>query len=163
MDILNALDGNGFIIKQSKLTDVPFGKYTADEHGCGMIAAYNAAKAAGVNPKFDNAVKYFVDHTFLNGKHGATAFQISGYLRKFGLAKGYLFGKKNYSKVDVGILWYKHSAGWHYVAFYSVGNGKFNFLNADERRMVNIRTMDDFFKTYVKCKLSAVFIVKKGG
>ena len=163
MDISNALDKNGFIIKQSKLTDVPFGKYTADEHGCGMIAAYNAAKAAGANPNLDDAVQYFVDHSCFGGKYGANAFQISGYLRKFGLANGYLLCKKNYSKVDVGILWYKHNSGWHYVAFYSVGNDKFNFLNADERKMTNIRTMDEFFKTYVKGKISAVFIVKKGG
>lgn len=160
MDILNALDKNGFIIKQSKLTDVPFGKYTADERGCGMIAAYNAAKAAGANPSFDDAVQYFKYHAFLGGKHGATAFEISGYLRKFGLAKGYLFRKKNFSKVNVGILWYKHRYGWHYIAFYSVGNGKFNFLNANESKSSYICTMDDFFQKEVKSKLCAVFIVK---
>ena len=160
MDISNALDRNGFIVKQSKLTNVPFGKYTADEHGCSMIASYNAAKAAGVNPSFDDAVQYFKDHTFLGGKYGAIAFEISGYLRKFGLTKGYLFCKKNFSKVNVGILWYKHRYGWHYIAFYSVGNGKFNFLNANEGKIPYICTMDEFFKNEVKSKLCAVFIVK---
>ena len=163
MDISKALDKNGFIINQSKLTDIPFGKYTADKHGCGLIAIYNAIKAVGIEPDLDDLIAYFKKYAYFGGKFGSNALQISVYLHKYHLDNGYMFCKKNFSKVDVGILWYKHSAGWHYVAFYSVGNGKFNFLNADKGKNPNVCTMDKFFERYVKSKIYAVFVVKKGG
>ena len=162
MDISNSLDKNGFIIKQSKLTNIPFGKYPANKIGCGLIATYNAIKAAGIEPDLDDLIEHFQHGLWFNGKYGANAFQISGYLHKYHLDNGYLLCKKNFSKIDIGILWYKHSGGWHYIAFYSVGNGKFNFLNADEKKSTNICTMDEFFNRYVKSKVCAVFVVKKG-
>ena len=160
----NALshDKYNFIIKQSKLTDISYGKTTMAENGCGIIAVYNALKVLGIEPNFDDILSYFEKYAFAGGKYGSTAFQISGYLRKFNLAKGYLFCKKNFNKNDVGILWYGHKNGYHYATFYSDKNGKFIFLNVRDKYPL-VCTMDEFFKTYVKSKLCAVFIVKKGG
>lgn len=161
----NALshDGYNFIIKQSKLKNIPYGKTTVDQKGCGIIATYNAMKAAGMEPDFDDILSYFTKHAFMNGRFGSNAFQISGYLRKFNLSNGYIFCKKNFNKVDIGILWYGHKQGYHYVAFYADKDGKFNFLNADEKKYPLVCTMDEFFERYVKSKLCAVFVIKKVG
>lgn len=41
-------DENGYLVRQSLMTDVPYGRRTVARAGCGFLAVYNAARFFGL-------------------------------------------------------------------------------------------------------------------
>lgn len=156
-----SLSPDGYINDQIKVTNYMYGPVTVALSGCGPIAAYNALKALGKEQFFENVLEYFNKTTIQSFRLGSTIFQFFGIMRKYGIKMKVHFKKKNFNNADVGILWYKHIAGWHYIMYRRVDTlGDYYFYNAGGVTHPIIGTMEEFLNKYAISKICAVFELK---
>ena len=107
MDIATkAWTTDGYLDYQEQMRNIPYGKYTIGEKGCGFIAAFNALKAS-VNPQdIDSVYNWFNKTLFAGARWGTNIFQMVAFLIKHKAFKGFKLTKKGYSDLNVGILLY---------------------------------------------------------
>ena len=140
----DSFSGDGFIVRQSQITDVKYGRYPSAKNGCGWIAAYNLLKLAGRNPD-PRAVAKSLEKTLLFGGYlGTSLAPLAIYLAAKGLRPSLRFtwwsteaGSKKFSS---GILLCRAKKYAHYVA-YSNNGGEFKFYNSE----FDCKTMREFF------------------
>jgi len=145
----NSLSKDGYIINQSKLNTIPYGKYTSDYNGCGWIATYNAMKLLGEKVDVENIIDYLNHYTIIKGKLGTNPAGIKNFFkeRSFSLKSTSHVEKFNsYSKnCGAGIILYLSNQTAHYVAFNKSGE-QYHFYNDIYGKEDDIRTMDQFLK-----------------
>lgn len=145
---------DGFMIDQKKMDDVPFGRCTCKNSGCGCIAAFNLLKAERGAEDWDNIFAEFQKGLLLGGRWGVMPFKISRFLKKrdFSFQKMILPKRAAQAaeKSKSGILLYCTGHSLHYVAFYNCGGGVHRFLNADCGNDRHLMTMDAFLKKHSK-------------
>lgn len=124
-----AFNKEGYINDQGALKDIPFGATDLGNKGCGFVAAYNILKRLKRPIDLDYLHNFFLKTACFKGKFGISICQIIFYLISEKLFNGIVTSSKKYKNINLGILWYKHSGGWHYVTFYKEKNG-YIFLNA---------------------------------
>ena len=104
MDIAKkAWTTDGYLDYQEQMRNIPYGKYTIGEKGCGFIAAFNALKASGNPQDIDSVYNWFNKTLFAGARWGTNIFQMVAFLIKH---KGFKLTKKGYSDLNVGILLY---------------------------------------------------------
>lgn len=154
-----ALTPDGYINRQSKITNLSYDSIPVSETGCGLIAIYNVFKALGKPQPFDVILKYFNKTTIHSIHLGSNFLQIAGFMRKYNVKIKLVTDKAKFNRGNVGILWYKHKNGWHYVAYVKSNNNQYTFYNALDQALPVMDTMDGFLSKRVVCKLCAVFEV----
>lgn len=65
-------DENGYLVRQSLMTDVPYGRRTVARAGCGFLAVYNAARFFGLPVRESEVWQYFHRGVFLGAVMGTT-------------------------------------------------------------------------------------------
>ena len=78
-------DENGYLIRQSLMTDIPYGCRTAAEKGCGFMAVYNAARYFAQPVTESEVWQFFHDHVFLRGVMGTTVGHVCRGVYRFGM------------------------------------------------------------------------------
>ena len=154
-----AFNKNGFINKQGALDGIPFGATTLGDNGCGFIAAYNVLKRLKRPINTQHLYNFFLNTVFFKGKFGISILQLVLWLfgeKAFG---GLAILPHTYKNIDLGILWYKHSFGWHYITFYKEKEG-FIFLNAGLDGITPM-SFEEFLAKYSVSFLTCVIKVKK--
>lgn len=107
MDIAKkAWTTDGYLGHQEQMRNIPYGKYTIGEKGCGFIAAFNALKASGNPQDIDSVYNWFNKTLFAGTRWGTNIFQMVAFLIKHKAFKGFKLTKKGYSDLNVGILLY---------------------------------------------------------
>lgn len=154
------LTSDGYIDHQRALDDIVFKDSKISDTGCGVIAIYNAMHYLKMNPNF-NDIKNYVAKTSITTKLGTTFMHVIGYLRKKKIYGGICTCKKNFSKINLGILLYLHKQGFHWVTFYRDGD-KYRFLNVYNGFAKKRLTMDEFLKTQSITCIKYVIKVKEG-
>ena len=81
-------DEDGYLIRQSLMTDIPYGCRTAAEKGCGFMAVYNAARYFAQPVTESEVWQFFHDHVFLWGVMGTTVGHVCRGVYRFGWCAG---------------------------------------------------------------------------
>ncbi len=154
---------DGYLVHQSLMTEVPYGRFTAAKNGCGFIALYNAVHHF-VRPYTEEQVhRFFHRHAFLGGLLGTTVFRLVGGVYRFGLrVKGIRY--RDLSDVEAGILWYHTGTTKHYVFLHRSEEEKFRYYNTSYARQE--MPFRDFYTNFVKktplLKLPIMFTLSLG-
>jgi hypothetical protein len=154
-----ALTPDGYINQQIKITNLIYDSIPVARTGCGPIAIYNVLKLIGKEEPFDAILKYFNKTTIHSIHLGSNFLQICGFMRKRNIKMKLITNKSKFNTTNVGILWYKHRGGWHYVAYVKGDNDKYIFYNVASQVMPVVDTMERFLSNYSVCNLCAVFEV----
>lgn len=154
-----ALTPDGYINRQSKITNILYDSIPVADTGCGLIAIYNVFKALGKPMPFDVILKYFNKTTIHSIHLGSNFLQIAGFMRKHNVKIKLVTDKSKFKNGNIGILWYKHKSGWHYVAYVKLDDNRYTFYNALDQVMPVVDTMNGFLTARVVCKLCTVFEV----
>ena len=157
-----AWSSDGYLDRQEFMYNIPYGSLSVGKKGCGFIAGFNALKAIGLNPDVEQVYQWFVSHLIFKGKIGTTVFQVCRFLRKNSVKFRIVVGKKQYSKVKVGIMLYYTGGGYHWVTYYfDEKTSKFRFINADGHYSTVVRyTIDEFLKKHSKSCFHYVIKIK---
>lgn len=143
-----AITSDGYIINQSLLSNIKYGKYTSDYNGCGWISAYNSLISLGKSPKYTEVISDLQNHSIFNGLFGTNPLYFNKYFSQKGYKVKINLCKKKFnaaaSSCTTNIILYFHSKGAHFVSFKSLGNGKYHFYNDIYGKEDDIRTMDQF-------------------
>lgn len=147
------LDGEGYIIDQGHMDQVPFGWFSTKEKGCGWIAAYNLLKMNGMEEPADQ-VRREMEHYGLPGKVlGQELVWLLAYLHHKGFhirvsMPGYRGCEKILQDYPTGILMYLHKRGAHYAAYHAVDAQKVHLYNAIYQRKNHIVPIRNFLKAH---------------
>ena len=129
-----ACSEDGYIIDQRLVDDVPYGKFHSDYNGCGWIASYNLLRCMGRDISVDEVCRALEKGSLFRGLLGTGPFRIRRYLKKSGLHVKTVLSKKKAAALApaflCGMMLYRHSAGYHFVAFSNQGGGLMRFYNA---------------------------------
>lgn len=122
-------DENGYLIRQSLMTDIPYGCRTAAEKGCGFMAVYNAARYFAQPVTESEVWQFFHDHVFLWGIMGTTVGHVCRGVYRFGMkVTGLRY--RNLKDARAGILWYHTGRSRHYVLVRRCEGGRYAFPNS---------------------------------
>lgn len=139
-------DENGYLIRQSLMTDIPYGCRTAAEKGCGFMAVYNAARYFAQPVTESEVWQFFHDHVFLWGVMGTTVGHVCRGVYRFGMkVTGLRY--RNLKDARAGILWYHTGRSRHYVLVRRCSDGTYAFPNSPAREAMRF---SDFYSKYVK-------------
>lgn len=145
--IRTAYSAEGFLVDQARITDVRYGCRTSDRNGCGWIAVYNLLRCLNDDADYSEIVAALARHSLFCGLFGTSPFRIRRYLKRRGHDTLTVFGKGRTAEIGecarAGILMYRHSGGWHFVAFAQAGDGVLRFYNAVAGQACE-RTMERF-------------------
>lgn len=78
-------DENGYLVRQSLMTDVPYGRRTVARAGCGFLAVYNAARFFGLPVRESEVWQYFHRGVFLGAVMGTTIGHLCRGVYRFGM------------------------------------------------------------------------------
>lgn len=147
----------GFIIDQARVTDVRFGCRTSNVNGCGWIATYNLLRALGDPVSPGTVASALEKHTLLFGLLGTNPLGVRRELRRRGYPMQTALGRKRAvlacAQAVAGILVYRHSGGWHFVAFVRRESGLLRFYNAVAGACAYERTMEAFLREQNRAKV----------
>lgn len=139
-------DENGYLIRQSLMTDIPYGCRTAAEKGCGFMAVYNAARYFAQPVTESEVWQFFHDHVFLWGVMGTTVGHVCRGVYRFGMrVTGLRY--RDLKGARAGILWYHTGRSRHYVLVRRCSDGTYAFPNSPVREAMRF---PDFYNKYVK-------------
>lgn len=146
-----ALSKDRFIINQSSLTQIPYGKYSSAVNGCGWIAVYNYLRLLH-SPLPAKVIIRQMEHGLLfRGKIGTNLFFLYGYLWYLGhpslLFPHFTFTIRR-THAKKGILMYYTGSGIHFAAFRRISKTHFCFYNAVNGKEKHHQTMSEFINTY---------------
>lgn len=141
---------SGQIVDQRRMAKVRYGLRTSDVNGCGWIAVYNFLRCMGSRVPPDGVAGALSKHSLFRGLLGTSPFRIRRYLRRHGYALRNAFGTKKAADraadARAGILLYRHSGGWHFVAFVRADDTQMHFYNAIAGAPNHLETMESFLK-----------------
>ncbi|MBR5571720.1 MAG: hypothetical protein IKV99_03665 [Oscillospiraceae bacterium] len=154
---------DGYLVHQSLMTEVPYGRYTAARKGCGFIAVYNAVRYFARPYTEEQVHRFFHRQVFLGGVLGTTFFHLARGVYRFGLrVKGIRY--RNLSGVEAGILWYHTGKTKHYVFLHRGEGENFRYYNTSYARQE--MPFRDFYTNHVKktplLKLPIMFTLSLG-
>lgn len=139
-------DEDGYLIRQSLMTDIPYGCRTAAEKGCGFMAVYNAARYFAQPVTESDVWQFFHDHVFLWGVMGTTVGHVCRGVYRFGMrVTGLRY--RDLKGAKAGILWYHTGRSRHYVLIRRCSDGTYAFPNSPAREAMRF---SDFYNKYVK-------------
>lgn len=139
-------DEDGYLIRQSLMTDIPYGCRTAAEKGCGFMAVYNAARYFAQPVTESEVWQFFHDHVFLWGVMGTTVGHVCRGVYRFGMrVTGLRY--RNLKDARAGILWYHTGRSRHYVLVRRCEDGRYAFPNSAAPGPMGF---PDFYNKYVK-------------
>lgn len=145
-----AYSESGHIVDQARLTDVRYGCKTSDVNGCGWIAAYNFLRCMGARVPQQTVLAEMARHALFRGLLGTSPFRVLRYLKRSGFPMRSCFGVKRAAEraqaARAGVLLYRHSGGWHFVAFERADGGRLHFYNAIAGAPDHIERMDSFLR-----------------
>lgn len=140
---------SGHIVDQARMRDVRYGWRTSDRNGCGWIAVYNFLRCMGSRVAAGGVADALSRHSLFRGLLGTSPFRIRRYLRRHGYALLDAAGTKKAAQAAAsarsGILLYRHTGGWHFVAFTREDGERLHFYNAIAGAPNHIETMESFF------------------
>ncbi len=141
---------SGHIVDQARMGTYRYGCRTSDINGCGWIAVYNFLHGMGSCVQPESVAEALAKHSFFHGLLGTSPFRIRRYLRRHGYALLTAFGIKKAAVCAAGamsgILLYRHSGGWHFVAFTRAQGDALHFFNAIAGAPNHVETMQAFLK-----------------
>lgn len=139
---------SGHIVDQRRMTDVRYGLRMSNINGCGWIAVYNFLRCMGSRVLPDSVARALARHSLFRGLLGTSPFRIRRYLRRHGYALQSAFGISKAAEraafAAAGILLYRHSGGWHFVAFVRADGDELHFYNAIAGAPNHVETMRTF-------------------
>ena len=145
-----AYSNTGHIVDQARLTDVRYGCRTSDLNGCGWIAVYNFLRCMGARIPQGEIIAEMARHSLFRGLLGTSPLRVLRYLRKSGFPLRSAFGVKRAARIAEtarsGILLYRHSGGWHFVAFERADGGRLHFYTAIAGAPDHMESMGSFLK-----------------
>lgn len=157
-----AFSRDGYLTDQSRLRDVPYGRFSSARSGCGWVAAYNILHAAGWDPSADRVRRGLEKGLLLGGVLGTNLFFLLAWLRCQGLrprlALSPLTAALRMRRCPAGLVYYFTGRGMHFAAFVPAGQGRFRFLNAVYGRPV-VCTLDEFRRRYARLSCCFLFTV----
>ncbi len=159
----SAVNEQGLIINQSKLTEFSYGVKKANKNGCGVIAVYNFLKLHNQQPNFQNLLRYFDAYgTYAFGTLGTDPFAIQTYLKLKGFNAGITVNRGEMNtlaqKSGVSILMYFYPKGAHFIALsYCENENKFLTYN-EIYGSVKQRTFDEIFSVGNRNKKFCILI-----
>ena len=151
-----AFSEDGYIINQHELSDIPYGRRTSKESGCGWIAAFNFLRAIGRDAHWPYIHMAFAGGGLGRGVFGTGPFRLYRFLKRQELPTlRCVVGRKQALRqagdgLRAGVLLYRHRTGLHYVAFKQEGEGVFRFFNAMPGNARHVESMEDFLRTHTK-------------
>ena len=80
-------DENGYLVRQSLMTDVPYGRRTVARAGCGFLAVYNAARFFGLPVRESEVWQYFHRGVFLKNAPAGILWYHTGHSRHYVLVR----------------------------------------------------------------------------
>ena len=140
---------DGYITDQDHFSAYKYRGMTSNYNGCGWIAAYNLRRAQGHDVDFESV------HRDMNALF---PFQIPGptpvwklrlYLARHGkyqLTVGKKASLAAAEQAPAGILRYWEGKTPHFVPFIRQGDGRYRFLNVNDRMEDFICPMDEFIR-----------------
>lgn len=154
--IEGAFSKDGYLINQSMLKEISYGKRGSHQNGCGWIAAYNFFKAAGKPLPWDTVRRQLEKSLLLGGVVGTNMWYLCWYLYRKGYRIHTAFTKigadMDAAVCQAGILTYWTGKGIHFAAFVPEKAGRIRFFNAGNPDP-DLTTMQEFFKSRVKFPL----------
>ena len=78
-------DENGYLVRQSLMTEVPYGRRTVARAGCGFLAVYNTARFFGLPVRESEVWQYFHQGVFLGAVMGTTIGHLCRGVYRFGM------------------------------------------------------------------------------
>lgn len=157
----SAFSRDGFLTRQQDTGNIPFGALTSERNGCGWIAAYNFLRADLHPVKWDQVRRDLNRLLPFQGRLGANAFVLRGYLRLQGCrlhsAVTLSGAKRLIPRCRAGILLYETGKSRHYVAFQRRRDGKLRFFNVRPDAAEVVMTMEEFYRSFVKFPLFFLF------
>lgn len=140
----------GYLVRQSLMTDVPYGFFNAAKRGCGFMAVYNAVHYFARPHSEDEVHEYFHRRVFLGGLLGTTVFHVCRGVRRFGLrVRGVRY--RDLSDVEAGILWYHTGKTKHFVFLRRTEAENFRYYNTSVAQQE--MPFRDFYTNHVKKSL----------
>ncbi len=159
-----ALDEEGYIIAQKRLTDVPFGTLTSDKNGCGWIAVYNFLKAMDREKDPETLVKTLEKTLFPSSRFGMNFIALAGYLRLQGIPLNLSLRPFHSQQLSescrAGVILYRAGKTNHFVAFRREAGDKLRFYGARSGTIHHDMTMGEFYFDYVKFPLTLTITAK---
>ncbi|WP_367924762.1 hypothetical protein [uncultured Ruthenibacterium sp.] len=159
-----AFSKDGYLIDQSRLAQVPYGRFSSARSGCGWVAGYNILQAAGYAPDADRVRRGMEKGLLWGGALGTNLFFLLAWLRAQGLRPRLrlspLAASLRMRRCPAGFVYYFTGRGLHFAAFVPAGKGKFRFLNAVCGRPP-VCTLEEFLERYTRFPVRFVFCVEK--
>ncbi len=161
----NAFTDRELIVHQGLFTDVPFGRYSTKDKGCGWIAAYNLLHINHRYESLQSIIHGLDENAILHEFLGENICHLYHFLEdrgldcalKFGLRKSLLRQLDGYQS---GILLYSHDRGAHYVTFERVDAERFHFYNGIYGKRNHIDTMKHYLSQYSILPFHFMILVK---
>ena len=139
-------DEDGYLIRQSLMTDIPYGCRTVAKKGCGFMAVYNAARYFAQPVTETEVWQFFHERVFLRGVMGTTIGHVCRGVYRFGMkVTGLRY--RNLKDANAGILWYHTGRSRHYVLVRRCEDGRYAFPNSSAAAPM---AFSDFYRKYVK-------------
>lgn len=131
----SACSHDGYIVDQARVTGVRYGRRSSDVNGCGWIAVFNLLRCLGDPAPHEEIVRALSRHSLFRGVLGTSPLRVRRYLKRRGHTTRMYVGQKSAARaaeaIQNGILVYRHSQGWHFVAFLRPGEEPgLRFFNA---------------------------------
>ncbi len=157
----SAFSQDGFLIRQQDTIRIPFGALSSQRNGCGWIAAYNFLRADLHPVKWDQVRRDLNHFLPFQGRLGANAFVLRGYLRLQGCrlhsAVTLAGAKRLVPRCRAGIILYDAGNSRHYVAFQRQKDGALRFFNVRSDAADVVMSMEEFYRRFVRFPLFFLF------
>ena len=161
--LATAFSPEGYIVDQARVTDVRYGCRPSCTNGCGWIAVYNLLRCLGDPAPYEKIVAALARHSLFRGLLGTSPLRVRRYLRRRGYPVASVIGKRKVAAAAAGarggILVYRHSGGWHFVAFERRAAGRLRFYNAVAGACAYERTMEQFLTEQNLAKIVWLFSI----
>ena len=143
---LRCRDEEGYLVRQSLMTEIPYGRRTVAKVGCAFMAVYNAARFFALPVTEAEVWQYFHRGVLLGGAFGTSIFRVCRGLHRFGMrVTGVRY--RDLKGADAGILWYHTGRSRHYVLVRRCEDGRYAFPNSSAAAPM---AFFDFYRKYVK-------------
>lgn len=159
-------DGEGFIVNQGMMKDIPFGWFDTKAKGCGWIAAYNLLKMLGKETQMERCAKELEKGAFLGELMGESIFKLYRWLKKQGIDVSMSLpansaALKKIASSPCGIILYNHARGAHYVTYRNLGKGHIQIYNAVYGKRNHVMDSAEFMRKFSLFPTCFVIAVKR--
>ena len=165
MTMIPGFSTDGYIIDQSKMGNIPYGRFKSDWNGCGWMAVYNVLHSFGIDADCRQLAAQMSRELHFGGMFGTPVKNLIRYFQRCGLSPELVYGKENViascRSAKAGVLRYFDGEYDHYVSFICCENEKFRFFNADEGNESHVETMNAFISARSKRRRIRAIILSR--